>query len=83
MTRGELDNAVRRALNIFDQWNNVTGVFDRGDTYYYEVQAVIEDAVHCGAQGATGDFKRLEGEEGPVPWLSVVTTAAAKREGVK
>jgi hypothetical protein len=76
MTKGEFDNAVRRALNIFDTWNNCTGCFSRGTTYYYEAQSIIEDAVHCGAQAATGDIRRLEDEEGPVPWLPDDSAAA-------
>lgn len=63
MTKGELDNAIRRALNIFDEWNDCTGVFTKHTGYYYEVQGLIEDAVHCGAQGATGVYKKLESEE--------------------
>ena len=62
MTRGELNGAVRRALNLFDAWNNVTGALAPGSSWYYEVQGVIEDAVHCGAQAATGDFRRLDTE---------------------
>ena len=42
------------------------GALEPGSSYWYEMQAVIEDAVHCGAQAATGDFKRLENEEGPI-----------------
>ena len=62
MNKGELANAKRRALNLFDKWNDVTGVVDKGSSYYWEIQSVIEDAVHCGAQGATGDFKTLDSE---------------------
>lgn len=64
MTNGELQFAERRALNLFDQWNDVTGFVPKFSTYYYELQAVIRDAVHCGAQGATGDYKKLESEQG-------------------
>jgi hypothetical protein len=63
MTKGELDNAIRRALNLFDKWNDCTGVVPKCSTYYYEMQGCIEDAVHCGAQAVTGDLKKLEGEE--------------------
>lgn len=62
MNQGELESAVRRALNLFDQWNDVTGFVPKFTTYYYEMQGVIEDAVHCGAQGASGDYKKLECE---------------------
>lgn len=62
MTVGELKNAKRRALNILDAWNDVAGVVEKETGYYYELQAVIEDAVHCGAQAATKDFKKLKSE---------------------
>ena len=62
-TRGEIDFAVRRAHNIFDNWNDVTGKFEKFSGYYYEMQSVIKDAVHCGFQRALGDHKTLESEE--------------------
>jgi hypothetical protein len=62
MTKGQLDNAIRRALNLLDQWNDVTGVVAKESSYYYELQSVITDAVHCGAQAETGDFRRIGGE---------------------
>lgn len=61
--KGELENAVRRALNLFDKWNDATGIFAPHTGYYYEIQSVITDAVHCGAQAETGDFKRLDSED--------------------
>jgi hypothetical protein len=67
MKRGELDNAVRRALNIFDKWNDVTGYVTPHQGYYYEIQSLIVDAVHCGAQAATGDYKKLDSEEAVAP----------------
>jgi hypothetical protein len=62
MTKGELDNAIRRALNILDGWNDVTGAVPKHSSWYYELQGVVEDAVHCGAQAATGDHRKLEAE---------------------
>lgn len=62
MTVGELERAKRRALELFDLWNEVTGAVSRGSSCYYELEGVIEDAVHCGAQEATGDYQRLENE---------------------
>jgi len=50
MTRGEIDFAIRRALNAFDKWNDVTGVIEKRSSYYYEMQGCIIDAVHCGVQ---------------------------------
>lgn len=63
MKTGELKDAERRALNLLDQWNNVTGVVQRGTSYYYELQGVIEDAVKCGAQAAAGVHEALESEK--------------------
>jgi hypothetical protein len=62
MTRGQIKDAERRALNLFDKWNDVTGFVQKNTGYYYELQSVIEDAVHCGAQAATGDIVPLESE---------------------
>ena len=63
VTVGELRDAVRRALNIFDKWNDCTGAITKGTSTYYEMQGVIEDAVHCGAQAANKDFRKLPSEE--------------------
>ncbi len=60
---GELADAKRRALNLFDKWNDVTGRFEKGSAYYYEIQSVIEDAVECGAQAASGVKEILEAEK--------------------
>jgi hypothetical protein len=62
MTKGELDDAIRRALNIFERWVDATGFVQKHTGYYYELQSIIEDAVHCGGQAATGDYKPLECE---------------------
>ena len=61
-TKGEVNYAVRRALNKFDEWNDVTGKFEKFSCYYYEIQSVIEDAVHCGFQRALDDEKPLPSE---------------------
>jgi hypothetical protein len=34
MTKGELDNAIRRALNILDGWNDVTGAVPKHSSWY-------------------------------------------------
>lgn len=62
VTKGVLDNAIRRALNILDAWNNCTGVFEVHSSYYFEIQSVIEDAVHCGIQAALNEYDALESE---------------------
>ena len=63
MTEGELQDAIRRALGLLDSWVQCTGALQTATSYYYELQSIIEDAVHCGAQAATGDFRRLEAED--------------------
>jgi hypothetical protein len=52
MTIGQIRDAERKALNEFDKWNDVTGAISKGSSWYYELQSVIEDAVHIGAQMA-------------------------------
>jgi len=63
ITAGELADAKRRALNLFDRWNDATGIVHKGTNYYYELQGVIEDAVECGAQAACHVHENLDGEE--------------------
>jgi len=63
MQQGEIESAERRALNLFDKWNDATGFVHKHTGYYYELQGVIKDAVHCGIQQALKDFKELESEE--------------------
>lgn len=62
MQLGEVESAEHRALNLFDKWNDVTGFVPKHTSYYYEMQSVITDAVHCGIQGALKDYIKLEGE---------------------
>lgn len=53
MNKAQVDYAERKALQLFDQWNEATGVFDPPCFgYYNEVAGCIEDAVHCGIQMA-------------------------------
>jgi hypothetical protein len=63
ITVGQLANAKRRALNLFDKWNDVTGCADPGTSRYYELQGCIEDAVECGAQAASGVHELLDSEK--------------------
>jgi hypothetical protein len=62
MTKGEVDDATRRAFNILQGWNDVSGVFSEGTGYWAEIQGVIEDAVHCGIQAALEEHRILESE---------------------
>ena len=63
MTKGEADYAIRQALNNFDNWNDITGCFNKGTSYYYEIQGVIEDAVRIGSiiacQGMDADLSDI------------------------
>jgi hypothetical protein len=63
MTVGKMEGAKRRAFNLFDKWNDVTGVIQKDTSYYYEIQGCIEDAVHCGVQAALNVYEKLESEK--------------------
>jgi hypothetical protein len=52
MTQGELEYAIRKAQNHFDEWNDVTGVPAKSCSWYYEILSLIEDAVKIGAKVA-------------------------------
>lgn len=64
MTKGEKEYAIRMALNSFDKWNDITGYFDKGTSYYYEIQGEIENAVKIGIKvslyGMKADLKNLD-----------------------
>jgi len=62
-TAGEIEYAKRRALNLFDKWNDVTGFVPKFASYYYEIQSCIEAAVDCGAQVAAGVDEPLATEQ--------------------
>lgn len=59
MKKCEIDTAIRRALNMFDEWNKCTGFFKEHSSYHSEMQGIIEDAVHCGIQQALKDFHKI------------------------
>jgi hypothetical protein len=52
MNKGQVEYAVRQAYNKADEWLEETGVIELHTGYYYELQGVIEDAVHIGIQMA-------------------------------
>ena len=58
-----IKSSSRRALNIFDKWNDITGYVPKFSGYYYEIQGVIEDAVHCGFQRALNQEQELPSEK--------------------
>lgn len=52
MNKGNVDDAERKALNVLEEWNEVTGALDVNGSWYRECQSVVEDAVHIGIQMA-------------------------------
>lgn len=83
MNKGQVDNAVRRALNILDSWVDVTGFVQKETGYYWELQGIIHDAVHCGIQGAMGINKPLPSEEDIVETTTMVSKITVRKKGKK
>lgn len=52
MNKGQVRYAERKAMENFDRWNEVVGMFKPTTGYYAEIEGVIEDAVHIGIQMA-------------------------------
>lgn len=67
MNQAQIDYAVRQAHNMFDAWNNVTGVFEIGTGSYAEILSVITDSVHCGIQMATQGRIDMDGTQIRIP----------------
>jgi hypothetical protein len=57
LTKGEVNFAIRQALNNFDEWIDCTGALPKGTSWYYEAQGCIEDAVKIGAKIACEGMK--------------------------
>lgn len=62
MLKNKLDKAIERALKIFENWNNITGCFQKDTGYYFEIQGCIEDAVKCGMQSLS-HYEKLDSEK--------------------
>lgn len=60
MTKSKVEDAERMALNILDEWNSVTGVFDTNASYWCEIKSIIEDAVHIGIQMSVNGFVKKD-----------------------
>ena len=45
---GREEQAIRWAINNFEEWHNITDVPPKHSTYYYEILACIEDAAKIG-----------------------------------
>ena len=54
MKKGQLEYAIRKAHERFDQWNDVTGIITKQSGYYYEALGIIEDAVKISALTEAG-----------------------------
>lgn len=65
MKLGLVQEAERIALNHLDKWNDVTGFVTKHTGYYYELQGLMEDAVHIGIQMALKE-KVLFDEDGNI-----------------
>lgn len=62
MQKGELEYAIRKALEHFDRWNDYSVAIEPLSPYYYEVLGIIADAVKIGARAANGI--KIEFDEG-------------------
>lgn len=65
MKKGLVNEAERIALNQLDKWNDIAGFVKKHTGYYYEVQGLIEDAVHIGIQMALNEKVDFD-EEGNI-----------------
>jgi hypothetical protein len=55
--------ARSRAIDIYKNWQEITGAIPEQTSTDFEVQGCIEDAVHCGIQHALGIQVPLISEE--------------------
>ena len=76
MNQEQIDYAVRQALKLFDEWNDVSGCFDPpgGCSQYSELIGVITEAVHCGIQTALFGNVKIENGEVVKPRLKEPNT---------
>jgi len=67
MQKGQLDYAIRKALDIMDEWNDCTGTVIKFSSYYYELCSVVSDAVKIGVKvaiyGKDADLKNLDSSQ--------------------
>lgn len=82
VTFGMLARAKRRALNILDEWLEVTGAIDKHSSWHSEVEGVVEDAVEIGVQTAYGLNQPLESETWNADDLAVPPVSEASPEGM-
>lgn len=63
MKTGVVKEAERIALNQLDKWNDITGFVAKHTGYYYEIQGLMEDAVHIGIQMALNGKVEFDEED--------------------
>lgn len=63
MKQGELDYAKRKALELFDRWNDVTGAIQKHSGWYDELCGIVENAADIGAKVACEIEFKLEDYE--------------------
>jgi hypothetical protein len=52
-TDDDLERRKAAALQMFDEWNDVTGAIGTGSSWFWELKSIIEDAVEIGMLGET------------------------------
>lgn len=50
MNKGEVDYAIRKAQDNFDEWNDSTGAISKSNSWYGECLSVVEQAARIGAK---------------------------------
>lgn len=67
MTKGQVEEAERIALNRLDKWNDVAGVLEKHTGYYYEAKGVVLEAVTIGIQMALHGAVHFDGDGNVMP----------------
>jgi len=68
LTKAEVDRCMEVLCGGPMPWDRgycfaSSDLFARPSRYGPELQGIVDDAVHCGAQAATGDYRPLESEQ--------------------
>ena len=50
MNKDKLNKALEIVRERFSNWNEITGAIPEQTSTYYEIESMIEDAVHIGIQ---------------------------------
>lgn len=63
ITNAQVNYAERKALQLFESWNNISGHFEKNSSSYSEIVKCILDSVHCGILIAIGNKIKIEDNE--------------------